>query len=147
MEAAAAESQNQRPFESYDPKSYDTCFMQNKNQQQCTLQHRLWKTNQFFHLPHNHNNNNQNFWNSNLIMQLLNSTQKALEIHNARNTKCRKLLRSTWAPKTAQIHVTETLEIRVFRNSSILSWEKKKKKDFCVFWIWDEKFRLNSANA
>ena len=73
MEAAAAESQNQRPFESYDPKSYDTCFMQNKNQQQCTLQHRLWKTNQFFHLPHNHNNNNQNFWNSNLIMQLQNS--------------------------------------------------------------------------
>ena len=59
-------------------------------------------------------------------MQLLNSTQKALEIHNARNTKCRKLLRSTWAPKTAQMHETETLEIRIFRNSSILSWEKKK---------------------
>ena len=61
-------------------------------------------------------------------MQLLNSTQKALEIHNARNTKCRKLLRSTWAPKTAQMHETETLEIRIFRNLSILSWEKFKKK-------------------
>lgn len=27
VEAAAAESQNQRPFESYDPKPYAACFM------------------------------------------------------------------------------------------------------------------------
>ena len=81
-------------------------------------------------------------------MQLLNSTQKALEIHNARNTKCRKLLRSTWAPKTAQMHETETLEIRIFRNSSILSWEKNKKSFLNLRWeirqmqtVFDE-FRL-----